>query len=205
MVCIIRRNRLTKFPLRVGYIQSRSHKLKCMTINQRLKLAAFSASITLMICAAFYFLYLASEKSDKNEFQPVSVSMTSDKALRERFQRFSDLIDVGLCQEAYDGFITAGSKVRKGYEGFLAHCQYRQEKWKNFSLENVVFSGDNRADIKLAYDLGRPDLENERYRDCANSRFSKYITCETIAPLKYERTTTLETWILEDGKWKRDY
>ena len=139
--------------------------------------------------------------------------LTTEKVLRERFEKFSNMIEVGLCREAYDGFITVNSKTRKGYDNFLAHCNYRKKDWKNINIQTIVFSGQNRADIKYSYDLPVPDLTSKEYKDCISKTTWEYlniaakygISCYDTAPRKLEKKEWVETWLFEDWKWKRDY
>ena len=57
------------------------------------------------------------------------LTSTNETKLLDRFNQYSNMIEVGLCQEAFDEFITKGSKERKG-ENFFAHCNYRKERYK---------------------------------------------------------------------------
>lgn len=133
-------------------------------------------------------------------------------AFSHRFDEYSNMISVGLCQEAYNEFISEGSKTRKG-QGFFDHCKYRKEKWNNFNTSTTVFSPDyKRADVKLAYDLSMPDLDSLKYKECLDNNsvngwpsLSSWRFCESIAPTKIEKRDTLETWLFENNKWMRDY
>lgn len=169
-------------------------------LNKILKIVGIIAIVLVALSASYYFVSKANQNKQVKSKEP-----TREDQLRERFKLYSDMIGVGLCQEAYNEFITAGSQVRKGYQGFLYHCTYRKEKWKNFEIQNIVFSGDNRADIKMTYDLGRPDRNSREFRECADSDFSTYLSCLDSAPLAFEKTETIETWLFEENKWKRDY
>lgn len=110
------------------------------------------------------------------------LTFTNEKKLQERFNQYSKMIEVGLCQEAFDEFITKGSKELKG-EDFFAHCNYRKEDWHDIKIQTVVFSGKKRADIKYTYDIDTRDF-TDRVRT---------------------QKETIETWLIEGGKWMRDY
>lgn len=135
-------------------------------------------------------------------------SNNRESSLIKQFKEYSDMIEVGLCQEVYNEFITDGSKIRKGYESFLAHCSYRMKSWRNFSIEKVVYSGSDRADIKYTYDLSVVDIDSKEWRSCIqtiNIYQDDIRSCELGAPTVTERRESVETWLVEDGKWKRDY
>lgn len=167
-------------------------------LNKILKIVGIVAIVLVALAASYYFIFIAS----KNTKSEVKVN-SKEEAVRDRFRLFSDMIDVKLCQEAYDEFITAKSMQYKGFEGFRAHCTHRSEDWDNININNIVFSGDTRADIKYSYDRSIADLDSKEYRDCAD--VLGFNLCEKTAPKKILPRETVETWILESNKWKRDY
>lgn len=172
-------------------------------MNKLLKISIVIGIPIIALSVAYYFvIFLPHNQQTKSDNKVNS----AESMLRARFKEFSDKIDVNLCQETYDEFITAGSKQRKGYQNFLAHCKYRAEDWRNFNISNIVFSNSERADIKYSYDLSLPDTYSSDFNKCLmRNGDDSFFFCSDISPKKVEKRETVETWLMEDGKWKRDY
>lgn len=172
-----------------------------MSLNKLTQIAVISAATIMALAVAYYFVIFLPRHN-----QPIEVKNSPEAELQQRFKEFSDRIDVGLCQQVYDEFVSAGSKQRKGYGNFQYHCDYRQKDWKNFAIQNTVFSGDDRADVKYSYDLSLPDTYSADFNRClARNSDDSFFFCSEISPHKIEKRETIETWLLEEGKWKRDY
>ena len=126
--------------------------------------------------------------------------------LRGNFQKFSNMITVGLCQQAYDQYTIPDPIPTKGYDDFLAYCKNRENNWSNINIETVVFSGNNRADVKSSYNFSEPDLDSQDYKNCLNGTIlNTFDFCSSIAPTKIVKNTLLETWLLQNGTWRQDY
>ena len=135
-------------------------------------------------------------------WENVNIGLNKQELLLKRFNQFSSMISVNLCQEAYDQFITANSKQIKG-DNFFDHCKYRNEDWSNIKIENIVFSGNNRADIKYSFDLSTPDLDSKQFNDC--EKVLDFSLCQESAPKKLVKRESIETWLYQKNKWMRDY
>jgi len=142
----------------------------------------------------------------------VNIGFNKQELLLSRFNGFSSMISVNLCKEAYDEFITSNSKQIKG-DNFFAHCKYRNEDWSNINIEAIAFSGNRRADIKYSYNLQLTDFDSKKFGDCLDFNTpndilpssSTFDFCESTAPTKIEKRDSIETWLYENNKWKRDY
>lgn len=162
-----------------------------MNTNKLLKIALIIAILTIAGSILYrYVVYLPQRFIPKEEKSQQDIL---EETVLERFNSYSDMISVQLCKEAYDEFITKGSMERKGYDNFLAHCKYRGTSWGNIQVQNIVFSSETRVDIKYTYN--RESIISPLFLSGKPSK----IEAETI----YD--SSIETWLLEDSKWKRDY
>lgn len=159
---------------------------------EKLKQYKYIIILTLVILGFAFYWYL---------YRPEQIK----KDLPVRMEQYSNMIEMKLCQEAYDEFITSGSKERKG-RNFFYHCEYRAEDWENIIIEKILFTDGERADVKIKYDLLSADLDSKEYLNCTRNPYMVIVSdCMDIDTRKITNKETIETWFLEDGKWKRDY
>lgn len=174
-------------------------------MSKILKIIILVVILLLIILFFYYKFFLPLKEREELKIQNQKQEARKDLLLK-RFNEFSDMINVNLCQEAYNEFIASESKEKKGYLGFQAHCDYRRDNWSNFKIQTVFFSSENRADIKYFFDLSTPDLYSKEYTECMKNIFGNLFGgCSKAAPRKIEKSESIETWLFEDGKWKRDY
>lgn len=128
----------------------------------------------IIACILFYKLIYFPDKLKR------TINSSPEMVLRSETKKYSDLVDVGLCREAYDTYVTESSKASKGFdgrEGFLSHCKYIRNGYAIAVINKVIFSNETRADVQ--------------YR--ATSKYDN------------EVSYFVETWIKERGIWKRDF
>ncbi len=107
---------------------------------------------------------------------PTQKMSSEEIQLRKDWQNYWDLIEVNQCQKAFDEYLSKHSQVTRGFDNFrLYGCEDRKEL-TNVQIEKVVFSDKNRADIKIYFTPYSPNYHWD-----------------------------VETWIREDGQWKRNF
>jgi len=164
-----------------------------MDINKIFKIVLAIAILLIAISVFYrYVIYLPERFIPKEEKSQEDIIK---EAVLERFNKYSDMISLNLCKEAYEEFITKGSMQRKGYENFQEHCKNRGKNWNNIEIQNIVVSSETRTDIKYNYDMEFKIIDLSLYLSGKSSE----------AKTEIIHNSFIETWLFEDGKWKRDY
>lgn len=83
-------------------------------------------------------------------------------------------------ESAFSCFLSCGKTITQtqtitAKQKFQAYCVDRKNNWQDLKLEKIVFSGNNRADVRFIYKE------------------------------KAQQENTAETWYYQDGKWLRDF
>ena len=115
-----------------------------------------------------------------------NIGLNKKFLLQRRLNKLSEMFKVGLCKEAYEEFTTKESKENKGFDRgydpyrnggipFSTLCSYVNSIYSSFHYTSIVFTGNNRADVRYEY------YDNEGQKSIVG------------------------TWLYEDGTWKRDY
>lgn len=132
---------------------------------------ALIIGILVVAFSVFYYLVLLPKQKQK----PLPKASFEEMQLRNDWQNYWDLIEVGQCEKAFD-YLSASSKAIRGFNNFrLYGCEDRKDL-SDIKIEKVVFSDKNRADIKIYFTPYSPNYHWD-----------------------------VETWIKQDGKWKRDF
>lgn len=139
-------------------------------MNKKLIYALTIGILIISFSVAYYFIFSSQDTKKQNN---------KEEVLRQRWQEYTNLIMVGLCKNAYDDFLTQGSKTRNTFQNYEQFgCTNKKEKVERVKIDYIVFTDNNRADIKLKF--------------------------EPVS-LNYYYHWDVETWYLETGNWKRDY
>jgi hypothetical protein len=176
-------------------------------MDKVLRNSIIGAMFIFSLSVSYYFVVALPK--EKQGYVPKKDDVSIE--LRKAFDDLGGMIKVDLCKEAYIKYVTEASKERKGFDNFQAHCQYRSKDWSNFEIQNIVFSGDSRADIRYSVDIETADFDSVKFKECSNhcfvskSDYSCLEMCEDAGPRILKSKEWIETWIFEEGLWKRDY
>lgn len=140
-------------------------------------------------------------KNTAKESQNTATDTLKEDAVLKNFYDIRRMQEVGLCKEAYDKYITTGSRDRKGYGGYQPACEYQGKNWKNYNIIDVYILNDTRADVKYGVDVMTEDFDSCREMKTWDSLNA----CAANIPKIPKYKEWVETWLYEDGMWKRDY
>lgn len=167
------------------------------------KLILTILGLIITVSIIFYFVIQPLHK------QKIKISATQSKSssevkLVEKFKKYYDYLEIGLCSEAYN-MHTSGSKGKLSYEDFKIHCEITQKWERDFKVDKIVYSGDYKADIRFTYnELGIDN--NAEFRDCLDSQYSSWESCASNASKKLKgKKEDIGTWLYENGEWLRDF